>query len=83
MTVFRVTKVDVDFDLRGTIPIPWVIDKVNTKSFEDVREREQNMVAKLSKLRLVKERRDLAAEYNNGLGEEFASLVNMTNKPTE
>ena len=78
MTVFRVTEVDIDFDLRGSTPIPWIIDTVDVKTFESIRDRETAMVGKLSTLRLAKERRELAEEYSNGFGDEFQALVDLT-----
>ncbi len=75
ITTVKVTEVDVDFDMHGTVPMQWVISKVDLTIHAQMIEDESAAIRKLADLRLRREREQLRETMLGNYASEIDGLA--------
>lgn len=84
MTVCQVVAVDVEIDFESPDECHWIVGKVDTAPFEELRQQEAEAIAKLKDAKTHKRRKELAAELMDKLdGDSIANIPLLTKQEEE
>lgn len=73
-TCVKVTEVDVLFDYKSNSEMDWIIDKVDVKKFEHLKDQEKTAVQTIQKVQRNREREQLQKDLMEGQEEAFQAL---------
>lgn len=83
MTVGKVVAVDVEIDFESDKEVHWVIGKVDTTEFEELRQKEEQSINAIKDSQVQKKRTEMRADFLATLGDKEIPLLDKPKDASE